>query len=254
MILLISDLHTRFELVNDQIDHAEARLGRSIEAAILLGDVGFAEPYLSRFFGKGRQRFRRRTYFVEGNHEDFDALPRLVARYEDELTFLPRGWAGDIAGWRCLALGGAAYMDALMTPRGSVVTDEDIERCLAHQPSAVDLVLSHDCPQGIGVASSPGFEHLGPPGLPQGQRLLSHFQPRLWVFGHHHRWLDLARDGTRFLGLPQAWQGYALLAPDGTLEAVPHAIPLPPSLAQRLRRRLATWLRPGGTGAASSVR
>ena len=129
MILFLSDVHCRYGVVNAQIAHAEARTGRPLEAVVVLGDFGFFEPDLRRFFR--RQRFHRPVFVVEGNHEDFDRLPRLAETYRGAFTHLPRATLHTIGGHRCLALGGAAYMDAHTTPRGAVVGAADIEACLA---------------------------------------------------------------------------------------------------------------------------
>lgn len=236
MILLLSDLHCRYELVNAQLAHAQTRTNGAVEAALVLGDVGLYEPFLSRFFRRRKERFARPVAVIEGNHEDFDALPRLVRRYADVLTHLPRGSVHSIGGWRLLALGGAAYMDAMNTPRGSVIELRDIERCLAHRPEEVDLVISHDCPAGLDLPNAPGYEHFGPPGFAGGERVRAHFRPRVWVFGHHHRWFEQQHDGTAFYGLPSAECGYGLLDEEGRVEFVAHQVPPPPSLWRRLGR------------------
>jgi hypothetical protein len=181
-------------------------------------------------------RFSRPVYFVEGNHEDYSALPRLVEKYSDVITHLPRGTVRDIAGLSCLALGGAAYMDALATPPGSVIAPADMERCLALPAGSASVVLSHDCPAGIGMPSTPGFEHLGPPGFEGGDRIRDHIRPRAWLFGHHHRWFDRTVDGTQFHGMVESWLGYGLLGADGSFEAVRNevAVPREPSLLRRM--------------------
>lgn len=216
MILFLSDVHCRYGVVNAQIAHAEARTGRPFDAVVVLGDFGFFEPDLRRFFR--RQRFHRPVFVIEGNHEDFDRLPQLAATYRDAFTYLPRASLHTIGGHRCLALGGAAYMDAGTTPRRAVVSAADIDACLALPPRSASLILTHDCPRGIGVANAPGFEHYGPPGIEGGDRLVEHFAPDLWLFGHHHRWIEGRLGATRCVGLPQSWMGYAMLDDEGRLE------------------------------------
>jgi len=239
LILFLSDLQGRFEVVNAQIDHAESHAGRTVDAVVLPGDLGLTEPLLSRFFRRRGERFRRPFFYIEGNHEDFDAFDVNVERYADVMTHLPRGTAHTIAGRKFLALGGASYMDSFTTPERSLLKERDIHRCLRHPPDAVDIVLTHDCPSGIGMSGSPVFSHLPPPGFRGSPELLSHFHPHLWFFGHHHRWFQTALNGTRFFGLPEAWCGYALLHEDDRVDCIEHHILPPPTNWQRVLR----WLR-----------
>ncbi len=153
--------------------------------------------------------------------------PTLARDYADVVTHLPRATVHQLGPWQALCLGGARYMDAWSTPRGCEITAQDIDACLAWPPDSVDLVISHDCPCDIGVPNSPGLRHYGPPGVPGLERVAAHLQPRLWFFGHHHRWHEHDGDGTRYIGLPQSWEGYCLLDDQGEVRRVEHAVALP---------------------------
>ncbi|MDX9979725.1 MAG: metallophosphoesterase [Lentisphaeria bacterium] len=236
MILFLSDVHSRYEVVDRQVAHAEQEIGEPVADVLILGDFGLFEPFLKRFFRRQGQHFLRPTHFIEGNHEDFDHFERLVERYRDVIDYLPRGTVHQISGTSTLALGGVCYMDSHTTPRRAEIREADIARCLAHPKGSVDVVLSHDCPAGIGVLNQSGFEHYGPPGFVGAERILDHFHPRLWVFGHHHRWFDRTLDGTRFFGLPQSWLGCAALTADGELHRIEHVLPEKPRPAFPLWR------------------
>jgi hypothetical protein len=222
--LLISDVHARFDVVNEQLAHAEARLGGPVGEVVVLGDFGFFRDEMHRWFRRGGNRFARPVASIEGNHEDHGALAALAADYADVVTWLPRATVRPLASGRALCLGGARYMDAQSTPRGCEITDADVTACRAHAADSVDLVLTHDCPAGIGVPKATGLEHYGPPGEPRLNRLAEHFRPRWWFFGHHHRWFDGVHEETRYIGLPSSWQGYALLHADGAPDLVEHAV------------------------------
>jgi hypothetical protein len=62
------------------------------------------------------------------------------------------------------------------------------------------------------------------PGL---ERVAAHLRPRYWFFGHHHRWHEHNDNNTRYIGLPQSWQGYCLLDGQGEVRCVEHAVVLP---------------------------
>ncbi|MBN2194884.1 MAG: metallophosphoesterase [Polyangiaceae bacterium] len=226
-ILLVSDVHAQYQVVQQQLDHAEGALDRRVAQVLVLGDFGVFAPNLHAYFRRGRRRFTRPVAFIEGNHEDFRDFDHLAQAYADVVTHLPRGSQHRFGRWGTVCIGGARYMDAWSTPQGSEITERDVAACLAHDPAAVDVVISHDCPSGIGVASAAEMAHLGPPGDPGLARVAVRLRPRYWVFGHHHRWHDSERYGTRFVGLPQSWEGYALLHGDGDLERVDHVVELP---------------------------
>lgn len=238
--LLISDVHTRFGIIDAQTAHAEAALGGPVAQVVVLGDFGFFRDAMYGWFRRGGNRFLRPVASIEGNHEDHGDLESLARDYADVVTWLPRATLHPMGPWQGLCVGGARYMDAQSTPRGCEITDADICACRVHDPAAVDLVLSHDCPAGIGVPNAPGLEHYGPPGEPRLCELTSRFRPRWWLFGHHHRWFDRESDGTRFVGLPSGWHGYALLHADGALECVEHEVPV--TTRSWWVRLLGSWL------------
>lgn len=238
MILLITDLHCQYHLVDAQVAFAEQTTGCEVGSVIVLGDFGLFEHSLRSFFREQNRRFGRKVYFIEGNHEEFTAFDDLARQYSDCFTHLPRGTVHSIDGYRILALGGAAYMDAATTPMGCEIQPRDIQACLALPADGVDIVLSHDCPRGIGVRNSPGFEHYGAPGFPRGKEIAAHLSPRLWVFGHHHRWFESEQGTTRYVGLAESWKGFALLDSSHSLRVVKNFIDPPPGFWGALWGRL----------------
>ena len=224
MLLIIGDVHSQYHIINEQIRFAEGRIGRALEAVIVLGDFGIYEQPLKKFFGKESGHFLRKVYLIDGNHEEFSQFDYLIEKYQHHLTHLPRGHVTKICSHRFLSLGGARYMDALNSPSGSEIRDCDIAKCLAHKPGEVDFVLTHDCPAGIGVPNAPGMEFYGNPGFARGEELIEHFKPQKWFFAHYHRWFDCKIDQSEFYGLPESWKGFGLLDEHGNYEAVEHSV------------------------------
>ncbi len=225
-LLLISDLHARYGVLNEQIRHAEAELDEAIDQVMVLGDFGFFADEMHEHFRRTGHCFLRPTACIEGNHEDHGAVIRLAADYADIVTHVPRGRTHQLANWRALCLGGARYMDAWSTPRGCEITEDEMQFSLGHAADSIDVVCTHDCPDNIGVAQKPGFEYYGPLGVPGMSRLAVRYRPRFWFFGHHHHWFEKDHEGTHYLGLPESWQGYALLDAKGGLTKVTHEVPL----------------------------
>lgn len=224
--LIISDVHTRYGVINEQILHVEKNLNLPVDQVFVLGDFGFYGDELHDFFRRNGQRFLRPVFCIEGNHEDHGALPGLVEAFWDVFTYLPRGQVHKLSGFNGLCLGGAQYMDAHTTPRGCEISEADISACLAHDHSAIDVVLTHDCPAGINVPNTPGFEHYGPPGVPEMGAISARYLPKTWFFGHHHRWHDETRLQTRYIGLPHSWEGFALLGSDGQVDCITNRVNL----------------------------
>ena len=224
MILITCDTHCYYDTVNQQLAYAENVLGLRISCIIHLGDFGIYKSHLHDYFIKKGRRFMRPLYFIDGNHEDFEALPRLTKKYQAFFTYLPRGTVHSIEGYRFLALGGAAYMDSMLTEEGAIITDQQINTCLAVDRTQVDIVLTHDCPTGIGVPSTPGLDHFGATGFPRSQELAAHFKPKLWLFGHHHKWFSYTDSHTAYYGFEGAWKGFGLLDENFHLTIIKHRL------------------------------
>ncbi|MDD3147495.1 MAG: metallophosphoesterase [Candidatus Riflebacteria bacterium] len=238
MILIIGDVHGQFQVLNEQIQFAESFCECTIDAVIVLGDMGIYEHSLSRYFVTVSQCFKRPVYFLDGNHEEFSRFESLVESYKDFMTHLPRGQVTRICDINFLSLGGACYMDALNSPPGSEIRDQDIDLCLANRPEDVDLIISHDCPSGIGVPGTPGFEFYGKPGFARSQELVARFKPRKWFFGHHHRWFNARIENTEFLGLPESWKGFGLLDAAMNYRKVEHQVAIGQTWLQWLIKKL----------------
>ena len=238
MILLISDVHCQFQLVNQQIVHAETTLGKTVSQVAVLGDFGLFDHSLYDFFIRKKQSFIRPLAFIEGNHEEFDRFTELVEKYADFFVHWPRGSVQQVGGLNLLCLGGAAYMDMHTTPRGCEIVDKDIENCLKHPPGGADIILSHDCPNDIGVLNAPGFEHYGKPGFARGRELIDHFKPRYWVFGHHHKWFHAQVGPTHCQGLAESWNGYAIIDDQGALSVKNNSIDRPLGFWKALWRKI----------------
>lgn len=89
-ILLLSDVHARYGVVDAQVEHAQQELGCAVDQVLVLGDFGLFGDDLQRHFRRDRRRFSHPVSFIEGNHEDFAAFERLVRDYADVFTHLPR--------------------------------------------------------------------------------------------------------------------------------------------------------------------
>ncbi len=70
------------------------------------------------------------------------------------------------------------------------------------------VVISHECPTSIIGFVSPNGRWEGKPIVPSNtanllQHMLDSFKPLLWIFGHHHRHLNVMVGRTNFICLPE---------------------------------------------------
>ena len=115
-------------------------------------------------------------------------------------------------------------MDPVNTPSGAVISEEDIQACLSHPPEHVDIILTHDCPSGIGVPGNPEFDYCGPTGFPGSELIRKYFTSKTWLFAHHHQFFEYADEHGTCLGLPEAHNGFAMMDKKGKITMVEHKI------------------------------
>lgn len=225
MILLIGDIHCQYHEIERQVEYAEEYLNITVSNVIQLGDFGVYRDQLKKKFGGNPGLvFKKPVGFIDGNHEDFYNLKRLVHKYESFFTHYPRGTLKKIGNYNFLFIGGASYMDPVNTPPGAVVKKGDIEKCLSYSPDSVDIVVSHDCPTGIGVDGTPGFEYCGETGFKGSREIIDKYKPKLWFFAHHHKWYQLSDKRTDYFGLDMANNGFILLDDNFSVQEVRNSL------------------------------
>lgn len=180
------------------------------QAIVQLGDLGFfpRRPVARHVLGRLEQRlaeYELDFYFLEGNHDDLDALWRTKRRMRGpfveigpHLFYLRRGCRFSWRGVHFLAVGGAYSIDqgwrrrAELQPRTlwwpeETLTDLDVTKACAG--GEVDVLLSHDCPAGV---SLPNLRPL--PEAEQNRerlaRIVDCVRPRLLFHGHYHQRFD----------------------------------------------------------------
>ncbi len=180
---------------------------------IILGDAGLVwyNSPKDNYIQKWWQDKPFTTLFVDGNHENHEALAAYpvevwkggkIHRIRDSVFHLMRGQVFTIEGLKFFTMGGADSVDkAFRHPFVSWWPQElpsvsEYDEALANLAAAgmqVDYVLTHDCGahlypklcSGKGVHAINGFFDR----LEYEEKL----QFRHWYFGHHHR--DLQLDG-----------------------------------------------------------
>jgi Icc-related predicted phosphoesterase len=172
-----------------------------------------------------------RIYWIHGNNDNFDAiasgdLPADLHHidngttweicHEGEPVVQVAGLGGTFAPtWyetRATELPhpkkGSAKATELADKRRHFVRDE-VEVCKAYR-SMVDIFMSHEAPKPF--RPFPGGR--GPDaGKAQINEILAVMQPRLHLFGHHHRFSEQIVEGVRSVGLDLVTRSYLLIDP-----------------------------------------
>lgn len=134
-----------------------------IRTVLHLGDFGLwpgyqGTGYLKRL-GQHLEKNNQLLYWLDGNHDDHDALEAWpveangLRRIRDRIWHLPRGFRWDWHGRTWMALGGAHSVDRQFRTAhadwwpGELISPQEVLVALSGGP--VDVLLTHDAPLGI---------------------------------------------------------------------------------------------------------
>ena len=217
-IQLLGDLHGHVELLPALLQ--SARMKYNIKAALQVGDFGFYKGVSGRI-----PPLPVPVYAFDGNHEDHRLLALAVAQKltafgsRGQITYRRRSEVFTLGGVSIGCIGGALNADRSQESENhpNWVTDGDVDRAAyvfnAEQP---EIILAHSCPHSIGVGMKAnknmaycvasfceGFNtgpmnDCGEPGLTRLWERLT-YRPKLWLFGHFHRFHRATVDGCRFV-------------------------------------------------------
>ncbi len=163
-------------------------------------------------------------YWIKGNNENFDAIAE--GRLPEMHHFMPNAEPRRIGRVLAVGLGGTFAPSWYDTPAGDLphprkgsarataladkrrhFVREEVEAC--KQLRGIDLLLTHEAPRPFRVGRVEA-------GKAQINEVLTAMRPRLHLFGHHHRFSELEREGGRSIGLDPVSTSY-LLVDEATL-------------------------------------
>jgi Icc-related predicted phosphoesterase len=159
-------------------------------------------------------------YWIKGNNEDFDFVlgrnegPSLEnAGTVPNLRYIPNGVEVDIDGLRVAGIGGT-FAPTWYDKRASELVKkgkddkrrhfvrEEVEKVKAM--SGLDLLLTHEAPRPFRVGGHDAGK------TPINEMLVS-AKPRLHLFGHHHRFVQMTASGVRSVCLDLVSRSYLLI-------------------------------------------
>ena len=158
-LLLAGDTHGNLPHVRYVLEQALISGARTV---VQVGDFGYW-PHKAPFHehvDRLASRVEIRWMWLDGNHENFDALEHAVdvdadapQQMGDALWYLPRASTWEEDGCRLMALGGAYSIDKAYRLEGlswwpqELITRQQVDRALDR--GRVDVLLTHDAPEGI---------------------------------------------------------------------------------------------------------
>jgi hypothetical protein len=142
---------------------------------------------------------RTQIYFIDGNHEDHQALndtrrPPANVLYRSGLSYVKRGYLMSVLGKRCLFFGGAESIDKQYRYVGydwfpqETISQANMEYAMSsirNSRHPVEVVFSHTCP--VEFDPLPREKMVGnDPSRVALSRILEMVKPREWYFSHFH--------------------------------------------------------------------
>ena len=220
----LGDIHGDFASVR-RIMQRHAEVDAWLCVGDLPGDQGRYEPVDAAL------------YFIKGNNENFDLLAS--GELPPQLHYIPNGVAQRVAQLTVAGLGGtlaptwydtapadlphpqngtrkatelAGRSTASRSSRAKSRDDKrrhfvraEVEAC--RKMRGIDIFLSHEAPRPFRIGRLDA-------GKTPVNEVLADMQPRLHLFGHHHRFSEQDRQGVRSVGLDLVSRSYLLIERD----------------------------------------
>lgn len=201
MILLLSDIHGDYFILQDAINKAHQV---SATCIIQLGDFGLFDKDNGKDFHRVCQSANIPVYFIEGNHDDcsrWTALTEVTKIWDDaNLFYIPRGTVMEIDGRTLAFMGGAWSIDKNIRLQHNMhwderedINDQEVERLIQNsKDKKIDMFITHCPPNSV---------------------ISEHFDPnRKLQFGVGLDWHDRTQDIIENLwirmGYPKVYSGH----------------------------------------------
>jgi Icc-related predicted phosphoesterase len=161
-------------------------------------------------------------YWIKGNNESFDFVKRLrPASIENDsgdafpnLLYIPNGVALEIDGLRLAGVGGTHAPTWYDKPAADLIKkgkDDKRRHFVREEVEAVkkmqglDILLTHEAPRPFRAAA--GHDA----GKTPINEMIASAKPRLHLFGHHHRFVEMTVSGVRSVCLDLVSRSYLLV-------------------------------------------
>ncbi|MDT5012316.1 MAG: hypothetical protein QOH57_3933 [Mycobacterium sp.] len=159
-LMLTGDWHRNTGWALSMIEHADQA---GVDTILQLGDFGFwpeddgTDDYVASLSTQ-LQQSGMRLFWLDGNHENHDAIDAGLTNNRGPVEYLPRGFRWRWWGKDWMSVGGGVSVDKEWRRPGvdwfdrEMLSPDEFEICC--RPGNVDVIVSHDCPAGVVI---PGF-------------------------------------------------------------------------------------------------
>jgi len=179
-VLFIGDVHDKI----DEYRQIIANVSESIQVGDF-SEVGYP------IFAPGHK-------ILLGNHDNYDCdtrnHPNVLGDYD-----VYKG-IGYVRGAASIDQKKREIRGRYWSPKEELTYLQAMDCLYFFKRNKVDIMVSHDCPQFV-------FEEFANRDKSRTRQLLDQVhkivKPKIWVFGHHHRHLQLLREGTMFYCLKE---------------------------------------------------
>ena len=211
LIGAIADLHGNFEAMNRAMaTHADVPLW------LCVGDLASSTGAYPAPPAP--------LYWIKGNNEQFDRIADWEAGRDARrnLHYIRNGTATSVGPLIVAGVGGTYAPTWYETPAALLphsprddkrrhFVREEIEAC--KRLEGVDILMTHEAPRPFFVDDEhrPGPSKRRDAGKPAINDLLATLRPRLHLCGHHHRFVEMDREGVRSVCIDRINRSYLLI-------------------------------------------
>ena len=206
-ICAAGDVHGRIDKFYSCVNKFESELKINFDVILQVGDFGI---WVNADYHDGVTKFHSgtgdfprwyrekktapvKTYFVNGNNEDFNFLSSVKLSGDLEiiknLFYIPNGTAAEIniGGERLIAAGiGGKYDPEHFNHKEAdrYYTKSEIDNLLRYADENIDIFISHDAPEGVLIEDN--YKNSYYPKAVGLRDLILKIKPKMVFFGHHH--------------------------------------------------------------------
>lgn len=213
-IAFVGDVHGKIDLMQDRVISTDA------DIIIQVGDLGtfVSEEKMDKptrkYDGMGdliqyytnKKRFLIPTYFIKGNHDDYEIIEEIKQNKIHNLHYLENSNVYEIAGLKIGVLGGSYSGKCYNLDKNDPELKGRRQRHFNHQAveyilkqKNLDVIVGHEGPLGANIRVKFNQEC----GCDKITELIHEVQPKYYICGHYHTYAEALMRNTKIICLDE---------------------------------------------------